>query len=91
MVESTAYFVVAEALTNALKHARASALMVQLARVEEHLRVEVSDDGIGGADLRAGSGLGGLTDRVETLGGRLHVISPVRQGTRIIAELQCAS
>ncbi len=91
VVESTAYFVVAEALTNALKHARASALMVQLARVEEHLRVEVSDDGIGGADLRAGSGLGGLTDRVETLGGRLHVISPVRQGTRIIAELPCAS
>ena len=91
VIESTAYFVVAEALTNALKHARPTAMVVQLARVDGHLRVEVSDDGIGGADFRAGSGLGGLTDRVETLGGRLQVISPARQGTRIIAELPCAS
>ncbi|GAA3701457.1 sensor histidine kinase [Microlunatus aurantiacus] len=91
VVESTAYFVVAEALTNALKHARPSSLHVGLTRVGDHLRVEVLDDGIGGAHVRAGSGLGGLTDRVETLGGRLLLISPSDRGTRVVAELPCAS
>lgn len=91
VVESTAYFVVAEALTNALKHAQPTALVVRLARLEDDLRIEVTDDGIGGARIRAGSGLRGLTDRVETLGGRLEVHSPEDQGTRIVAELPCAS
>ena len=91
VLESTAYFVVAEALTNALKHARPTTLTVRLAQVGDHLRVEVSDDGIGGAHVRAGSGLGGLVDRVETLGGRLQLISPPEHGTHLVAELPCAS
>lgn len=89
VVESTAYFVVVEALTNALKHARATALAVSLTRIDGQLRIEVSDDGIG--DARAHSGLRGITDRVETLGGRLDVHSPPGQGTRIVAELPCES
>ncbi len=91
VVESTAYFVVAEALTNALKHGQPTALRVSLARIEDHLHIDVTDNGNGGARLRSGSGLSGLTDRVETLGGRLHVHSPPDQGTRIVAELPCAS
>ncbi len=91
VVESTAYFVVAEALTNALKHARPTSLQVGLTRVGDHLRVEVADDGVGGAHVRAGSGLGGLTDRVETLGGRLRLTSPPDRGTRLVAELPCGS
>lgn len=91
VVESTAYFVVAEALTNALKHGRPTSLQVALTRTGDHLRVEVADDGVGGAQVRPGSGLGGLTDRVETLGGRLQLISPPDRGTRLVAELPCAS
>ena len=91
VLESTAYFVVAEALTNALKHARPTALTVRLAQDDDHLRVEVTDDGVGGAHIRAGSGLGGLVDRVETLGGRLELSSPPERGTRLVAELPCAS
>jgi signal transduction histidine kinase len=89
-VENTAYFVVAEALTNALKHAQPGALSVRLARIDGNLHVEVADDGLGGARLGAGSGLRGLTDRVDTLGGRLEVDSPPGHGTRIFAELPCA-
>lgn len=89
--ESTAYFVVAEALTNALKHAEPTALVVCLARIQDHLRIEVTDNGNGGARIRAGSGLRGLSDRVETLGGRLEVHSAPDHGTRIVAELPCGS
>ena len=64
---------------------------MRLAQVGDHLRVEVTDDGVGGAHVRAGSGLGGLVDRVETLGGRLQLISPPERGTRLVAELPCAS
>jgi signal transduction histidine kinase len=91
VVESTAYFVVAEALTNALKHAQPTVLQVGLARIEDRLRIEVTDNGKGGACIRTGSGLRGLSDRVETLGGRLEVHSPPDHGTRIVAELPCAS
>jgi signal transduction histidine kinase len=85
-IEATAYFVVAEALTNVAKHARASRATVS-AIVDDHtLRVEVRDDGIGGA-RRGGSGLSGLSDRVGMLEGRLEVDSPVAGGTRIVAEL----
>jgi signal transduction histidine kinase len=91
VVESTAYFVVAEALTNALKHARPTSLHVGLTRAGDHLRVEVADDGVGGAHVRPGAGLGGLTDRVETLGGRLQLTSPPDRGTRLVAELPCGS
>ncbi len=94
-VESTAYFVVAEGLANALKHARARQLTVRLARAGGHLVIEVGDDGIGGACLDAGSGGGsglrGLADRVEALGGRLRCDSRPGGGTTLAAELPCGS
>jgi signal transduction histidine kinase len=86
-VEATAYFVISEALTNVVKHADATGAQV-LARVEdEQLRVEVSDDGIGGARGSHGTGLGGLEDRVAALGGELSVESPPGAGTRVRAML----
>lgn len=91
VVESTAYFVVAEALTNALKHAQATALTVCLDRIGDHLRIQVTDDGVGGAHNEGGTRLRGLADRVDTLGGRLDVHSPRGHGTRITAELPCVS
>jgi GAF domain-containing protein len=82
-VEATAYFVVSEALTNVLKHARAAGARVT-ARVQAgQLRVEVSDDGVGGARGDHGTGLGGLEDRVSALNGRLVVESPAGGGTRV--------
>jgi len=94
-VESTAYFVVAEGLANALKHARACQLTLRLTRTGGHLVVEVSDDGIGGACLdqgtNGGSGLRGLADRVEALGGRLRCDSRPGAGTKLAAELPCGS
>jgi signal transduction histidine kinase len=86
-MEATAYFVVSEALTNVVKHARADAAEVT-ARVEEgQLRVEVRDDGVGGARGDHTTGLGGLEDRVSALGGRLVVDSPPGGGTRVCALL----
>ena len=90
-VERAGYFIVAEALTNAVKHSRATAAALRIARRNGHLRIELRDDGVGGADAGGGTGLRGLRDRVEALGGRLIVHSPPRGGTRIIAELPCAS
>ena len=91
-VETAAYFVVAEALANAVKHLQAEALRVRVTRADDErggrLHVEVDDGGIGGVDV-AGSGLRGLADRV--LGGRLVVDSPSGRGTRLRAELPCAS
>ena len=89
VVETTAYFVLAEALSNAVKHARARHVSVQLARTDSRVQVEVSDDGVGGA-VSAQGGLRGLADRVTVLGGRLVVDSPVGSGTRIRAEVPCA-
>lgn len=91
MVASTAYFVVAEGLTNALKHASAAHLSVSLTQTRTHLVVEVSDDGVGGACTESGSGLRGLADRLDTLAGSLRVESPSGAGTRLVAELPCAS
>ena len=88
-VESAAYFVVSEALTNAAKHSHASEVRVKAARAGELLIVEVADDGIGGATVGGGTGLRGLTDRVEALGGTLTVTSPLGQGTMLHAELPC--
>jgi signal transduction histidine kinase len=88
-VEGTAYFVVAEAIANALKHAGADELAVRLALVDGCLHIEVRDDGSGGASPLAGTGLRGLADRVDTLGGRFRIHSPAGAGTRIIAELPC--
>jgi PAS domain S-box-containing protein len=86
-VGAAAYYVVAEALTNVAKYANATAARVELRAREGVLDVDVSDDGVGGADRRGGSGLSGLTDRVVALGGRLAVDSPLGRGTRIHAEL----
>jgi signal transduction histidine kinase len=90
-VESTGYFVVSEALTNAVKHSRARELVLRLGRVEERLRIEVSDDGVGGARPAGGSGMRGMADRVEALGGRLVVHSPAGDGTSLVAEVPCGS
>jgi len=84
-VEATAYFVVSETLTNVVKHAQAHGAAVT-ARVERgELRVEVRDDGIGGARAGHGTGLGGLEDRVSAMGGRLLLDSPPGGGTRVFA------
>ena len=88
-VESTAYFVVAEALTNVAKHASATAAKVHLEQQPDRLIVRVEDDGVGGADAARGSGLLGLQDRVAAAGGHLLVESISEQGTRIVAELPC--
>jgi signal transduction histidine kinase len=86
-VEVTAYYVVSEALTNAAKHSGASAVHVVVDTVDGHLRLSISDDGVGGADTARGSGLVGLKDRVEALGGTLRVDSPAAHGTRLLAQL----
>ena len=78
-VESTAYFVVNEALTNIARHARATRAHVSIARAGDRLVVEVRDDGIGGADAAGGSGLQGLRDRVAGLGGTMYVIESGRR------------
>jgi signal transduction histidine kinase len=86
-VEATAYFVVSEALTNVIKHARARQVGIT-ARIERgELRVEVRDDGVGGASAGHGSGLGGLEDRVSALDGSLVLVSPSGGGTRVCALL----
>jgi PAS domain S-box-containing protein len=85
-VEATAYYVVAESLANVHKHAGAKRVMVQIHTAGERLRVEVTDDGVGGADVD-GSGLRGIADRVEALGGRLALTSPAGEGTRLLAEI----
>jgi signal transduction histidine kinase len=85
--EITAYYVVSEALANAAKHARASAVRVTVETRDGMVRLSVSDDGTGGADPARGSGLAGLADRVTAAGGTLTVHSRPGQGTRLTAEL----
>jgi len=85
-VEAAAYYVVAEALANVHKHAGAQSVVVRARLDDAHLRVEVTDDGVGGAD-QDGSGLRGLADRVEALGGRLMLESPKGAGTKLLAEI----
>jgi signal transduction histidine kinase len=87
-VEATAYFVVAEGLTNVAKHARAQRAWVTIAARDQRLSVELrdDDDGVGGA-ARGGSGLLGMEDRLAALEGRLDIESPVGGGTRIIASI----
>jgi signal transduction histidine kinase len=89
-VEVAAYYVVSESLANVAKHARATRATVSLERQSGRLVVEVVDDGVGGADTERGSGLRGLADRVEALGGRLRVWTPLGGGTRVQAEIPCA-
>ena len=86
-VESTAYFVVAEALTNVAKHSQASEVHVSVQRLATGLLVSVDDDGVGGASLAKGHGLAGLDDRVRAAGGVLSVDSPTGEGTRLTAAL----
>lgn len=90
-VQSTAYFVVAEALTNAVKYARAESVEVRLAEQDGRLLISVVDDGVGGAALGSGTGLRGLADRAEALGGRLTVESIPGAGTRLSVELPVAA
>ena len=89
-VEAAAYFVTSEALANAAKHSHATEVRIR-ARLERGvLLVEIADDGIGGAGTGSGTGLRGLADRVEALGGRLTLSSPPGRGTTIRAEIPCA-
>ena len=90
-VEAAAYFVVCEAVTNAVKHASASRVRIEALVAEGALRLLVADDGRGGAAFDAGTGLSGLADRVEAHGGTLRLHSPSGAGTRIEAELPCGS
>ncbi|MFI6565963.1 histidine kinase [Streptomyces sp. NPDC050534] len=89
VVESVAYFVVSEALTNVTKHARATRADVTVERIGKVLRVNVTDDGSGGADASAGSGLNGLAKRVGSVDGTFRVSSPAGGPTTLTAELPC--
>jgi signal transduction histidine kinase len=88
-IETAAYFVVAEALTNVAKHSQAGRCTIGMRQADGVLRVEVADDGVGGAALGKGHGLRGLNDRVLAVGGRLRVTSPEGGPTSIAAELPC--
>jgi signal transduction histidine kinase len=90
-VESAAYYVVAEALANVAKYASAAAVSVTVEQLNGSTIIEVEDDGVGGADPAGGSGLRGLSDRVEALGGTLAVESAPGSGTRLRAEIPCES
>ena len=90
-VESAAYFIVNEALTNVARHAHATRAEVAIERAGNRLVIEVRDDGVGGADASRGTGLQGLRERVDGLGGNLHVVSPDGGPTTISVELPCAS
>jgi signal transduction histidine kinase len=86
-VEVAAYYLVSEALTNVVKYSQASSATVAISRAGGRAIVEVADDGVGGADLSAGTGLRGLADRIGALDGELTVESPRGGGTRIRAEI----
>jgi signal transduction histidine kinase len=88
-VETAIYFVVSEGLTNVAKYARATAASVTVRRHGGSVKVEIADDGVGGADAAAGSGLRGLSDRVGALDGRVWVESQPGEGTRLRAEIPC--
>jgi signal transduction histidine kinase len=85
------YFVASEALANVAKYAHATAVSMRVRRNGRMASIEIADDGVGGADDTAGSGLRGLADRVEALDGHLRVASPAGAGTVITAELPCGS
>jgi signal transduction histidine kinase len=86
-IEVAAYYVVSEALTNAAKHAHASVVTIDVAEQDAILTLSIRDDGVGGADPSRGTGLMGLADRIEALGGRLKFVSPVRGGTSLSIEI----
>jgi signal transduction histidine kinase len=86
-VEVAAYYAVSEALTNAAKHAHASVVKIDVAEQDAILKLAIRDDGVGGADPSQGTGLAGLADRIEALGGRLQIVSPARSGTSLSIEV----
>lgn len=86
-VEVSAYYVIAEALANAAKHARASSVTIRTEVARDVLLLSVRDDGAGGAGFGRGTGLAGLKDRVEALGGRIILDSPRGAGTSLAVEL----
>ena len=86
-IETAAYYVASEALANAMKHAQASRIEISLTTRHRSLLLSLRDDGVGGADPARGSGLAGLTDRVEALGGSIHVHSAAGAGTHITVDL----
>ena len=86
-VEATAYFVVSETLANVAKHANATRVSIAATATPTTLRVEVGDDGVGGADAANGTGIRGLQDRVAAIGGTLRMESPAGQGTLAVAEI----
>ena len=86
-IEAAAYYLIAEALTNVAKHAHARSVRVRVAQTGSMVVVQVHDDGVGGADAAGGTGLEGLADRVEALGGRLELASPAGAGTTLSAEI----
>jgi signal transduction histidine kinase len=90
-VEVAAYYAVSEALTNATKHAHASVVHVELDTHDSIVQFAIRDDGIGGADPGRGSGLVGLSDRIEALGGTLQVSSPAGSGTTLLIEMPLES
>jgi signal transduction histidine kinase len=90
-IEVAVYYVVSESLANIGKHAQATSASIEVAVTDGEVTLDVIDDGVGGADTERGSGLRGLADRVEALGGRLRVWSPLGGGTRLRAEIPCAS
>ncbi|MES4891171.1 ATP-binding protein [Streptomyces sp. NPDC096012] len=86
-VQVSGYYVVSETLTNVVKHARASAVTATVEQGDEVPRLTVRDDGVGGADFGRGTGLAGLKDRVEALGGHIFVDSPRAVGTTVRVDL----
>jgi signal transduction histidine kinase len=86
-VEAVAYFLCSEALANVAKHASASRVAISVTSGDGRVRIEIEDDGLGGADPAHGTGLQGLVDRVEAIGGTLYVASPTGAGTRLAAEI----
>ncbi|WP_342447995.1 sensor histidine kinase, partial [Microbacterium sp. CPCC 204701] len=90
LVGATTYFVLTEALANVVKHAHAKLARVRLAVQGDRVHLDVEDDGVGGASMGAGSGLRGLADRVEAIGGTISISSPRGRGTRVRAEVPCA-
>ena len=90
-VESAAYFIVCEALTNVTRHSRATSAEVHIDRDPDRLRLRIRHDGVGGADPGGGTGLTGLSDRVSALGGTLHIDSPVGGPTQIEVQIPCGS
>jgi signal transduction histidine kinase len=90
-IESAAYFIVNEALTNVARHASATRAHISIARAGDRLVVEIRDNGKGGADPARGTGLSGMRERVTALGGNMYVISPPGGPTTISVELPCGS